>query len=387
MHRLAAVGEDGRVPDDATRPGRPPSDGSLQGVLPRARDHRARADRHRCTIAGCGDEELLQALDAIRRRVQERTASPEELALYGRLLTEREAIDEHDAAVRRRVTESTERVLDELAACPTSWELVQRAAVAVCEAGGFTRSLVSAVRGVRWVPLVVHTRDDLDPKAETFRAFVSEHVAIPLANMLGETEIARRRTAMRFTDPVNDRRTFKTIILEAGTPAYAAAPIVVGSRTLGFVHVDRVGQDQPVTEDDRIALAAFADGLGWLVDRAAARRTLDQRASEIDAAIARARAALDRGRGGLREPMLGDDDGRDDEDAADAPARRDALLTGREREVLELVAEGATNWAIAQRLTLSEDTVKAHLRSVRRKLHVKSRGAAVARYRRITRGR
>jgi DNA-binding NarL/FixJ family response regulator len=41
-----------------------------------------------------------------------------------------------------------------------------------------------------------------------------------------------------------------------------------------------------------------------------------------------------------------------------------ALLTDREREVLELMAEGLTNSGIAKRLYVSERTVEAHVRHV-----------------------
>jgi DNA-binding NarL/FixJ family response regulator len=43
-------------------------------------------------------------------------------------------------------------------------------------------------------------------------------------------------------------------------------------------------------------------------------------------------------------------------------------LTGREREVLALMAEGLTNNAIARRLVLTERTVEGHVRSVLMKL-------------------
>lgn len=58
------------------------------------------------------------------------------------------------------------------------------------------------------------------------------------------------------------------------------------------------------------------------------------------------------------------------------PAR--AALSSRELEVLEAVAEGLANRAIARRLHLSEATVKTHLVHVFAKLDVDTRTAAVA---------
>jgi DNA-binding CsgD family transcriptional regulator len=54
------------------------------------------------------------------------------------------------------------------------------------------------------------------------------------------------------------------------------------------------------------------------------------------------------------------------------------LLTRREQEVLQLVAEGLTNRDIASRLHLSTKTVGHHVSSVLTKLGVKSRGEAAA---------
>ncbi len=50
-----------------------------------------------------------------------------------------------------------------------------------------------------------------------------------------------------------------------------------------------------------------------------------------------------------------------------------ALLTPRERQVLELVAQGLTNKEIAARLYISENTVRTHLRRILDKLHVHNR--------------
>ena len=60
-----------------------------------------------------------------------------------------------------------------------------------------------------------------------------------------------------------------------------------------------------------------------------------------------------------------------------------AMLTDREREVLELIAGGATNREIAERLYLSPHTVKEHTSSLYRKLEVRNRAEAVQRAQRL----
>jgi DNA-binding NarL/FixJ family response regulator len=58
-----------------------------------------------------------------------------------------------------------------------------------------------------------------------------------------------------------------------------------------------------------------------------------------------------------------------------------SLLTAREHEVLQLLAEGAANATIAGRLVISEATVKSHVRHILRKLRAANRTEAVVRYR------
>ena len=65
-------------------------------------------------------------------------------------------------------------------------------------------------------------------------------------------------------------------------------------------------------------------------------------------------------------------------DRRTAARRLEALaLTPREHEVLSLLAAGATDEAIADRLYLSPHTVQSHTKSLYRKLDVHSRAAAV----------
>ena len=61
------------------------------------------------------------------------------------------------------------------------------------------------------------------------------------------------------------------------------------------------------------------------------------------------------------------------------PARElDQQPTVREIQVLQLVSEGLVNREIGERLFLSEETVKSHVRHILAKLQARSRAHAVA---------
>src|SRR5215475_13105497 len=55
-------------------------------------------------------------------------------------------------------------------------------------------------------------------------------------------------------------------------------------------------------------------------------------------------------------------------------------LTERESEILDLLSEGLSNKEIANRVKISYDTVRAHLRHIYEKLHVCGRTQAVRKY-------
>ncbi len=55
-------------------------------------------------------------------------------------------------------------------------------------------------------------------------------------------------------------------------------------------------------------------------------------------------------------------------------------LTMREEEVLVLLSKGYSNKEIADRIELSVDTVRSHLKHIYEKMHVRSRAEAVAHY-------
>ncbi len=70
-------------------------------------------------------------------------------------------------------------------------------------------------------------------------------------------------------------------------------------------------------------------------------------------------------------------------DESPEPPNGDTLLTERENEVLQLVADGASTTEIAERLFISQKTVKNHLAAVYDKLDVDDRTQALVRAARL----
>jgi DNA-binding CsgD family transcriptional regulator len=57
---------------------------------------------------------------------------------------------------------------------------------------------------------------------------------------------------------------------------------------------------------------------------------------------------------------------------------RDAGLSPREVEILALITQGLSNQQIVERLQLTINTLKSHIRSIYRKIRASSRSQAVA---------
>jgi DNA-binding NarL/FixJ family response regulator len=134
-----------------------------------------------------------------------------------------------------------------------------------------------------------------------------------------------------------------------------------------------VGQDSGTEICERLHVASpgvrvlLISGAGQISPRAAAACGADgfvaKDARGVD--ILRAVRAVARGESAFSESL-------------DPPGPSPAL-SEREREVLALLATGATNREIAQQLDLSPHTVKEYVSSVYRKLEVRNRAEAVQR--------
>jgi DNA-binding NarL/FixJ family response regulator len=129
--------------------------------------------------------------------------------------------------------------------------------------------------------------------------------------------------------------------------------------------------------DWRGAADAFGEA-GWTYDRALMLSLLDDEASLVE--------AIELARGLGAEPLSRRLAGRMRElgfrvPAGPRPATRanPAGLTGRQLEVLALLAEGLTNAEIAERLVVSPRTAEHHVAAVLMKLGAATRREAVRR--------
>jgi DNA-binding CsgD family transcriptional regulator len=152
--------------------------------------------------------------------------------------------------------------------------------------------------------------------------------------------------------------------------------VISGGTLLGTLHADRYFTGQPVDGSDMGNLWTFAEGFGYALGRLVCQEHLRNLQSRVVEAV--------RGDGFGGEP---DEDSRPAAQGATVEPSEwpgllgatDPKLSARELEVLGLIGQGATNREIADRLVLSEQTVKSHVKSVLRKLGVSNRTEAAGR--------
>lgn len=267
--------------------------------------------------------------------------------------------------------------------------ILAHAPAALCGASNFKRALLSLVSGARMVGEAAYFSQAPAAAEAALAELRSE--PIRLEHPLIETELLRRRRATIVVDARVQPRADRRLTALMGWTSYAAAPLVVGPRVIGVLHADR-GPDAPLDVLDRDVLWEFATALAQAYESASLVRTLrgerEQMRSFLDWLSARSGELTDAPirlatvQRPPRPPLapleapaaLG---GRDDR------AVFEGLLTRRELDVLRLLADGMANKAIAEALVISEGTVKFHVNSILRKLHVSNRAEAVSRYLRL----
>lgn len=265
--------------------------------------------------------------------------------------------------------------------------MIQRAPREVARACDVDRIALYRIDNGQMMAEAFYVAGDADRAGELL-AFSRAHPA-PLGEQILEREMLRRRRPIVVRDAQNHPETYKPLVGPYGTHAYVAAPIMPEGRVIGFLHADkgiqRPGDPDGVDELDRDALWAFAEGFGYAIERMQLVERLRTQALDVRRLIAQTESIVTDHLDAQVELVTGPTsaDPLVHTAAALFPAPESALeqqLTRRELEVLGLIAQGSTNAQIAERLVITEDTAKSHVKRILRKLGAGNRVEAATMY-------
>ncbi|GAA3523993.1 helix-turn-helix transcriptional regulator [Nocardioides daeguensis] len=283
-----------------------------------------------------------------------------------------------------RTARRVSAALTRLERCASVEELMRMVPGEFGVAGDFDRVLVSTVEGSHWVPRTWWARDAKRPQDRAIVASL-QGSRMSLAGGMVEAEVVRRRSTAHVRDMNASLRPWAPFAEIAGSASYIAAPVIVDDRVAGLLHVDAAVSERALGDTDVALVSRFADGIGVLQEALAFRESLDDQVRRIQEALADASAAVTgtlagptRISGGRAAPAR--PRGAEPLMIPGAPQRPEDKLTARERDVFDLLVAGATNSQIADRLTVSETTVKSHVQHILRKLHASNRSQVIAQY-------
>jgi DNA-binding CsgD family transcriptional regulator len=254
--------------------------------------------------------------------------------------------------------------------------LYDEAVRALCEEAGFERAAMFGFRDHALELRSVHAGAEPDC-GEVLRRRLGE-TPVGLGPWLHEAEVLRRRTPLLVADAGADPYALATL---PGTSSYVLAPVICQDQAVVLIHADHGPTGRAVTPFDLAALSAFAVGFGYALACGALEERIRKHSARV-LALARSTEAHVEQLLAAGLDALPDLPGQSAASGAGGVPGRErlAMLTPREQEVLAMLAEGETNARIAQRLVVSEDTVKTHVKHILRKLGVRNRSQAVSRY-------
>lgn len=251
------------------------------------------------------------------------------------------------------------------------------AVASACTDLGFSKAMFSWVDGPTWRPESVFISPVLDTGFDDLIDAV-DGSAVPLFRAPREADLVRYRRPF-ILGKKDYRHSYRPLIDLSDPAAYAAAPIVAFGRTVAILHVDHHADGIAPVDLTLLSRSAKLCGLSYSIlerrerlrrQRAAVCTTFSTMpaidTSSHPEAFERV-AEIDRDHATTPHPLATATRVLDD-------------LTDREREVLRLLATGASNRAIAEKLFISDGTVKSHVRQVFRKTGVSTRAEAAAHY-------
>ncbi|WP_273735344.1 LuxR C-terminal-related transcriptional regulator [Mycolicibacterium septicum] len=275
---------------------------------------------------------------------------------------------------------------------PAPAQILEECGRALCAAAVFHRVMVSRVDGSTWSPQNCFAMTtDGRVVAEIGVGEDAGDRAITLASPLIEAEVVRRRLPALVNEADREPRAHPVLVQRLLSTEYVTAPIVVDDAVAALIHADNGRGGRVLTALDRDLLRMYADNVGvqWERGEIAERQVTQHRAiSDMCAAAMASVGQTNPGSVvGLQQVMAPAEQSSVQRNSTQ-PSRsngRLSRLTVREREVLALLASGATNAQLADRLTVAESTVKSHVKHILHKLGAGNRAAAIACYLRESR--
>jgi DNA-binding CsgD family transcriptional regulator len=326
-------------------------------------------------------DELRVSLDAagaeLGAAIREPRVTASELAdaceLVSELTDQQRELRRQETAARLAAFVRIHAGLARLACLPTAAELLRATPGEVCRCCEFDRAAVFRIRDSTLIPDTLHVEDGSDTEQTRRLRAYWRRAEIPLTLALVETELVRRGTPAMVTDPQDNPHTHTELMRISQTRAYVAAAVKPASRVTGLLHADCFWSGREITAADRDNLSLFATGFARLLERAVVRDQLARQLSGLHDALRPASLPIRFETQPRRSSAVVGE-------SMPAGFRLDALLTSREREILDLMVDGARNCEIADRLVISQETVKTHVKNARAKLRATNRAAAVSKY-------
>jgi LuxR family transcriptional regulator, regulator of acetate metabolism len=341
-----------------------------------------RLDVQSCELALSAAQEAV--VDHLGRE-QNETTRQRLLALLNQLHQGRLFLRDAVLTQRSAAVIGVREALERLRPTTTVDQLLQRLPDEICRLG-FRRSLVSQVSQGVWTARYAFV--DQDNELANLIVQAGSDDPARLTPQLLETELLRRRRPMIVRDPQRNPRMHQKLKEVTQTRGYVAAPVIACDHVIGFLHADELLGCTSVDDFCRDLLSIFAEGVGYAVERMVFHQRLEVLRGKLNDHTRRVSDLVDEfvsanvdlsptsnehavpGSPGLKSILSA-------QLCADTSA---SPLTRRELEILRHMASGATNAQIANRLVLSEGTVKSHVKHILRKLGAANRAQAVAHY-------
>lgn len=246
---------------------------------------------------------------------------------------------------------------------------------------GFTRILFSYIRHNTWCVRSAYAADD-DQLAATMLQVGRAHPR-KLRRPLPESEMVRSGSPILIENPRSDPRLHSELVAVTNPKAYVAAPVYAWRTPVGLLHADAPTEFGDVDVAERDLLGLFAEGVGAIFERNLVLGRLRAMRGAVEEHAHKMGVLADAFKDELWDNMdlLADADRAGGAQGVGRPADNiTAELTLREKQVLHMLATGKTNAQIADRLFITEGTVKSHVKHIMEKLGASNRTDAVRKY-------